>query len=200
LARLGRDHRRLYLLLGDASASDPEGHVQGWLNRNAYRAGEQWVGDLLLVLYGTAPPPTPERTGDGPAAQLGERIELREAHLAGEGFEPGEIVPLTLFWQAQKPVSENLKVFVHVLNGNGDLVAQRDSEPLSGLRPTSTWEVGEAIVDRYGVLLPGDLPPGRYQVVVGLYDPATGERSPVTVDAVVSSDDTYEIGSIFVAQ
>jgi hypothetical protein len=109
-------------------------------------------------------------------------------------------VPLTLFWRARKLVPENLKVFAHLLNAKGELVAQRDSEPVGGLRPTSGWEVGEAIEDRLGVLLPNELPGGDYRIVVGLYDPATGDRLPVMVEAAVSPDAFYEIGSVSVAR
>jgi len=44
-------------------------------------------------------------------------------------------------------------------------------------RPTPTWRPGEVISDRYGVWLPPDLPPGRYALVLGFYDP-DGRRLP----------------------
>jgi hypothetical protein len=36
------------------------------------------------------------------------------------------------------------------------------------------------VTDRYGVLLPPDLPAGRYPLIVGLYHIVTGERLPVS--------------------
>ena len=44
------------------------------------------------------------------------------------------------------------------------------------MRPTSTWQAGEEIVDHYGLLLPATLPAGRYTLAVGLYDPVSGQR------------------------
>ncbi len=55
-----------------------------------------------------------------------------------------------------------------------------DGQPVQWLRPTSTWQAGEQIVDRYGLLLPDLLPAGQYTIAVGLYHPATGQRLPVS--------------------
>ena len=56
------------------------------------------------------------------------------------------------------------------LDANGALVAQHDSEPVDGLRPTTNWSVNEIVEDRHAMVLPADLPVGNYTVVVGLYD------------------------------
>jgi mannosyltransferase len=108
------------------------------------------------------------------------------------------VVPLTLFWLARQPVKEDLKVFVHLLDPGGQLVAQRDSEPVAGLRPTSTWAVGEPIVDRYGVLLPGDLPAGEYRLIAGLYNPASGERLGVVASPGATPNDHLAVGAVTV--
>jgi len=70
-------------------------------------------------------------------------------------------------------------VFVHLLDKGGQLVAQTDSAPAGGSRPTSSWGEGQVIVDRHGLLLSDEVAPGSYEVRVGLYLPATGERVPV---------------------
>jgi hypothetical protein len=67
------------------------------------------------------------------------------------------------------------KVFAHLLDEAGALVAQRDSEPVEGSRPTSTWDPGEEVLDRHGILIPDGLAPGEYRLVVGMYWPSTGE-------------------------
>jgi hypothetical protein len=99
---------------------------------------------------------------------------------------------LTLFWQAEGmageadgegnpegPVAERYTVFAHLLDKDGQLVAQQDSEPVGGSRPTTSWSLGEVIVDHLGILIPPDLNGGEYQLVVGMYRPDTGERLPV---------------------
>ena len=67
------------------------------------------------------------------------------------------------------------------MDDEGRPVAQQDSEPVGGLRPTTTWDEGEVVHDRVGVLLPTDLPAGEYQILVGMYRPESGERLPITI-------------------
>ena len=69
-------------------------------------------------------------------------------------------------------------VFVHVRDEAGATVSQGDGPPAQGLYPTSLWQPGEIIRDERRVLL-DSLPPGRYDLVVGLYDLNSGVRLPV---------------------
>jgi hypothetical protein len=69
--------------------------------------------------------------------------------------------------------------FVHLTNSAGELVAQQDQPPLKGAYPTSLWDPGEIIADELALPLPAELPPGRYELLVGLYDPLSGQRLPV---------------------
>jgi hypothetical protein len=110
---------------------------------------------------------------------FGDAIELIGYDLPVGPWQPGDVVPLTLLWQGQGQVEEDYSVFVHLLDGSGQPLAQVDSAPVGGSRPTSGWREGETIVDRHGLLLPDDLPPGKYELHMGLYLPATGERLPV---------------------
>lgn len=198
LETLVKQHGRLFVLFGDTHASDPTGFVEEWLNRYAYRADDRWVGDLRLVIYGTGAWPPAQEPNRVWEVLLGEEIELVGSELDVERRVSGDIVPLSLFWRAQRPVEGDLKVFVHMLDVQGRLVAQRDSEPLGGLRPTSTWSAGERLVDRYGILLPDGLPSGEYQLVVGMYDPTTGDRLPATAPGLVVSGDHVRVGTVHV--
>jgi hypothetical protein len=94
--------------------------------------------------------------------------------------QPGDAILLTLLWRSLAEVDENYQVFVHLLDEQGTKIAQADGQPVQWLRPTSTWQPGEQIADRYGLLLPGLLPAGQYTIAVGLYHPATGQRLPVS--------------------
>ena len=80
-------------------------------------------------------------------------------------------------------------VFVQLLDQDGRLRAQVDRPPVAGFRPTSAWEPGELIRDNYGLALPADLPPGDYQLITGLYLPATMERLVVSTTAGAQLDD-----------
>ena len=73
-------------------------------------------------------------------------------------------------------------IFVHVLDGQGQLRSQADSPPMAGKYPTSVWDAGEVIEDIHTLSLPTDLPAGEYRIAIGLYDPETGERAQVVDD------------------
>ncbi len=83
---------------------------------------------------------------------------------------------LTLYWQAEAAPSADYTTFVHVRTLDTDeTVAQHDQPPTGGVYPTGLWDAGEIVVDNLTVPL-GDVPPGGYRLLVGLYEPRTGQR------------------------
>jgi hypothetical protein len=60
--------------------------------------------------------------------------------------------------------------------GPAGLMAQHDQEPFGGFYPTSDRLTGISVTDHSPLALPADLPPGEYQLWVGLYDSNTGQR------------------------
>ncbi len=92
-------------------------------------------------------------------------------------LSPAQSLELKLYWQARASPTSDYKVFVHVVDEQGRVVAQRDVFPGDNRYPTRIWEQDEKVVDTH--LLPlKDLPSGRYRVVVGMYDLETGDRLP----------------------
>ncbi len=83
---------------------------------------------------------------------------------------------LTLVWQARLSVDREYTVFVHLVDAEGNIVAQRDVAPQEGTYPVTLWQPGEYVVDFHGF---GNLPPGEYRGLIGFYSQATGERLPV---------------------
>jgi len=123
----------------------------------------------------TSPPPIqhPQQ------AILGQRIRFLGYDLHHSPFEPGEEVYLTLYWQAIDKIEEDYTVFTHLLDSEGRLRAQKDNPPVNGFLPTSAWEVGEFIQDRYIIPLDPDVPQGEYQLEIGMYQLETGQRLEV---------------------
>ena len=70
-------------------------------------------------------------------------------------------------------------VFTHLLGKDGSIWGQRDNIPVKGTYPTTGWREGEIIADEYEITVKSDAPPGKYQIGVGMYDAATGQRLPV---------------------
>lgn len=90
--------------------------------------------------------------------------------LAGEAWE------VTLYWKPLAPLAQDYTVFVHLVNEAGETIAYFDKQPLAGDYPTRLWQVGESIKDVHRLLLPADLPTGKYHLNIGLYLLESGER------------------------
>jgi mannosyltransferase len=179
LSPLIKKYDRLFVVYWGDAESDPQRLIESWLAANAYKANDRWYGRVRLATYGAAPlPQQPAVTFD---ADFGEALRLRGYALAGDSFAPGDILPVTLFWEAHASISEPYKVTIQLLGDAGPPIAQHDGEPVGGFAPTTIWQPGQTVIDRHGVLLPVDLPSGGYTLVVAVYHAATGERLPVTV-------------------
>jgi len=105
--------------------------------------------------------------------------------LVGYGLEPanlrpGDALTVTLHWQARDWVGAPYTTFVHLIDPGGQRIAQTDGPPFNGLHPTDHWLPGERLRDDRRLTLPLDAQPGRYQLVVGWYDPETLDRLPLT--------------------
>ncbi|MEZ4514540.1 MAG: hypothetical protein R3C62_21920 [Chloroflexota bacterium] len=84
-------------------------------------------------------------------------------------------LPISLLWQANAEIPTSYRVFIHLVDENGQIIAQTDGEPANWSRPTSGWAPGEYISDSHTLTLPDNLPP-NLALRIGLYDPTTGLR------------------------
>lgn len=105
----------------------------------------------------------------------GGSIQLLGYSLRGVPVQPGGAFSLLLYWQARGKVPEDYTVFVHLEDGER-IWAQRDSPPHCAKRPTSTWEVGEVIIDEHTLVVDPATLPGNYPLRIGLYIPESGRR------------------------
>jgi 4-amino-4-deoxy-L-arabinose transferase-like glycosyltransferase len=106
---------------------------------------------------------------EGRIALVGYDLDRRTAR-------SGETLRLTLYWQALTEMEEDYTVFTHVLGEEDHLWAQMDSQPQGGTAPTSSWQVGQVVEDHYDLVVKPDTPPDVYDIEVGLYQTATGQR------------------------
>jgi uncharacterized membrane protein len=85
---------------------------------------------------------------------------------------------LVLYWQALATSDTSYTVFVHAVDTNEIIRAQRDQIPGAGAYPTTTWVKGEYLIEAYDLAVPHDVPPGEYFIRIGMYDAKTGRRLP----------------------
>ncbi len=139
---------------------------------------EQVLGTCHLArvaaLAGHAPLATVDTAG-GPIKLLGADVGRPRA-----GAAQGSGAAVSCRWcytgGQTAPVAASYTVFTQLLDPAGRLVAQQDNLPVLGLAPTTTWQPKSAIRDPYRLSLPPELPPGEYDLQIGMYDGA-GRRT-----------------------
>ena len=126
---------------------------------------------------------------------FGGQIKLLATTVEPNAVSAGQSMTATLYWQAARVPDKDHTVFVHLLDAQGQQVANADSMPQANRYPTSFWDVDEIVPDAHRIDLPSDLPPGQYQIVIGWYDLATGARLPINGDP----NGAWTIGAVEVA-
>ncbi len=170
--------------------------------------------------------PLPVRTAEGgPASRVVGFVEVlatRPLDAASLGLRPAEAVfgnairligygfpdsmslagqrwlHVTLLWEAIGTPEADYTAFVHLLNGDGQQVAGADEAPDEGRFPTHRWRAGDRVLSDFRLDLPPGLPPGTYQIRVGLYESGTPgvPRLSVTGANLPVRDDTAFLGAI----
>jgi 4-amino-4-deoxy-L-arabinose transferase-like glycosyltransferase len=176
LDKLAMQHPGLWLI---PSTSLAENGLDQHLREQGYQADDESFDDLRLILYAFPRNPLTRHTG---GAVFGEAIVL-EGYALDEGVQAGDVLHLDLYWQASTPVAEDYQVFIHLVGEDSQRWAQKDGPPLLGARPTSSWQPGEQLTDRRGLLLPSDMPSGSYHLRLGLYRLSDGSRLLTTEGA-----------------
>ncbi|MDM8530103.1 glycosyltransferase family 39 protein [Anaerolineales bacterium HSG25] len=87
-----------------------------------------------------------------------------------------------LQWQALQEIPIAYKMFLHVIDGQGQILAQIDTLPQQGRAPTTSWVMGEFIDDTVTLSVSNQPLPDSYRLIVGWYNPTTGERLSVNQD------------------
>jgi mannosyltransferase len=179
LAQLNQQFKRLWLVLYGTNGSDPNGYVERWLAGHDFEIQNQWFGNVRLATFAV---PLAQPATETPAdATIGGFAHLAGYSLAPQPVASGDVLQLGLKWQAAGQAPGNEKVFTHVIDAEGNIWGQRDSDPAGGARPTSGWRTGESIDDNYGLLILPGTPPGQYRVELGMYDPLQpAQRLPIT--------------------
>ncbi|MGE5138295.1 MAG: hypothetical protein ACM3JD_02430, partial [Rudaea sp.] len=65
--------------------------------------------------------------------------------------------------------SRDFKVFVHLVDSSGRIIAQQDEEPRGAAYPTSFWDAGEEVNWSLDLEIPPDADPGEYTIEFGIY-------------------------------
>lgn len=128
----------------------------------------QMVAESGAYTLGRYDPPELSEGNLAEFVHAGGRLRLQDVDLvkAGNGT-----ISLVTQWR-QLGDAQPLKLFVHAIDGQGQLAAQWD-----GLGAHwRSWRSGDALIQLHTLTLPDHLPLESLQLRLGVYDPLTGQR------------------------
>ncbi|RMG80231.1 MAG: hypothetical protein D6712_18395 [Chloroflexi bacterium] len=137
--------------------------------------------------------PTPTEQAQSLDATLNELFALRyvEAEQTGD-----DEVTITLYWESLETRPDiDATIFVHLDDGNGNIVGQSDIRPHSGQYPTFIWDAGEVVQTTHTIPLNGaDIE--TLHVWVGMYTQPDFTRLQVIQNGVANADNRVDAGKL----
>jgi hypothetical protein len=175
------------------------GQLQNWHSWVGYFPEPVYKDEGIFAYSTTLITPT-DTSGAGSLRDvdvlLGTQMHLDSYTISSSRAQAGDVVYVTLFWTAESPIDQDYHVFVHLLDGSGELVSQHDGVPVYGSQPTYAWTPLEQVADQHSIFIDGALPPGSYSLSVGVYDYATMAR----LKAIGADGTEWPDGSISLQQ
>src|SRR5579859_3542757 len=107
-------------------------------------------------------------------------------------------LPVTLYWRAQNVPAVNYAATVQVLDDQGNLWGQSDSQNPGGL-PTSRWATSQYAHDVHTLRLRPGTPPGQYRLVAGVYQVGGAALSVLDANRVPQGQ-TQALGALTVTR
>jgi hypothetical protein len=184
LERIVSSYRRVWLIPLPRPWWDASGDVIAWLDRRADRVDQRFFRGVHVSLYLTPSAWQAEMTphsahfANGLRLQ-GFRLMQEESAATGPTLSAGDTLDLSLYWKADGPTDIPYTVFTHLVGPDGQTYGQWDNPPVRGTYATTAWLPNQSVVDQYEIPISPNAPPGEYELFIGLYDPVTGNRSPV---------------------
>lgn len=187
---------RIFAIFYGSEEQDPEGAVESNLNAHSYQASQEWVGDMRFARYIAPDDDSFDDEILSPDLLFGDNIRLARYWTSAQPVARGDYLLVGIVWLATDTPPRRYKVFLQLLDEEGELVAQRDSEPAGGIKPTTSWQVGFSYKDLHALLIPEDLPAGEYTLIAGLYDiNDASARLPVGESAYVELEKVTVVGA-----
>lgn len=180
------EHTRLWYLSYPAASPITAASLRRQLDAHAVRLDEVDLGYATATLYILPDEPVFAAAEDAfQPVSFGGQIALLDGTVLPGDLAQERKVRFRLRWQAEAVPQTDYKPFIHLYDAQGHLrVAGRGQELLVDERfwTTSHWSAGDGTEAGYGFGLPPGLPPGRYQIAMGLSDAQSGGWVPALDD------------------
>ncbi|MCB0209427.1 MAG: hypothetical protein KDJ52_08860 [Anaerolineae bacterium] len=114
-------------------------------------------------------------------------------------IDPQADLPVTLYWQNNQSVTTEYEILVRLITDARQAVGNGDARPTDWVYPTSFWRPGiDQVAAQHLITFNPELEPGRYWLAVSVFDPALGQRLPLT-EGFSDSPDTFFVGPLKIA-
>jgi len=171
LKSIAQDHSRVWLVQWQSAISDPTNVVADTLvatskrinvGKNFHDMSVLWF-DVTGAQIDDAPQHRVDVAFAEPLRAVGYNVDSRRIPID---------TPLRfgLYLEAGQPITRNYQIFAHLVAADGTLVAQDDHIAGADSYPTSLWQPGNLLYNRFELQPPMGTAPGEYRVIVGLYD------------------------------
>ena len=124
-------------------------------------------------------------------------VTLRGYDISQDAVSPGEVLKVILFWEVTAEPPGDYFEFVHLIDEQDLMIAQRDTHPGLGLFPSSQWQPG----DRFQETITIDIPdvaytPATGTLSVGFYAPQEGYRLGVFSPDGMPQGDAVQLSQV----
>lgn len=155
---------------------------QAWFPLH-WRRGVHWLsaGGILALALGLLPflqsqfglppaaaqPVTPDRPLD---ATFAGGMKLLGVDLPqGAALEPGQPLPLTLYFTTDAPIAKDYTLFLHVADAQDHLLYQFDGVPVEGRHSTRQWLPDQVFADTHTIVVDEIAQDGLATLSLGFY-------------------------------
>ncbi|MBI3941470.1 MAG: hypothetical protein HY326_00525 [Chloroflexi bacterium] len=180
LPTFAQQHPSLWLVEDFHKDTGHDVTIENYLSQHYGKVAQDWGGSARVSRFVALDLPSAQSA----EATFGCCLRLTSYALHAEDH----FINLGLDWQVTTPVTVSYKIFVHVTNSGGEILAQNDQFPAGDFLTTDKWNPNQTVHDLHGLILLEPVASGD-RIQVGWYDPNTGQRLPLTG----SGKDVFEI-------
>ncbi len=128
------------------------------------------------------------------------KVELLGAEIDRASAQPGDPIRVTLYWRAPALMDQSYTEFIHLIDDQGVIVAQRDTWPGRGTYPTVLWQPNQVFADTLYLNVPdAAYAPNAATVKVGMYDEAGRRLNASDGDGSLVDQNEVPIGQVAIA-
>ncbi len=111
-------------------------------------------------------------------AQFGEDLRFRGYDVDASQVAADGRVRVNLYWKSLREMEADYRIFLDLVNGVYHVWGKQDGRPFQDGYPTHQWPGGVVVRDRREIEVWPGTPPGSYNILVSVYDSASGRWIP----------------------